>query len=54
MSTLYAAMYRPSWPAISRDLGVLTLFCLLGFTISLAVLPRLDVDEVEFILNYLQ
>jgi hypothetical protein len=54
MSTLYAAMYRPSWPAIARDLRVLTLVCLLGLTISLAVLPRLDANTVDFILNHLQ
>jgi hypothetical protein len=54
MSTLYAALYRPSWPAISRDLGILTLFCLVGLVISLAVFPQLDPDAVEFILNNLQ
>jgi len=54
MSTLYAAIYRPSRPAISRDLGVLALFCLLGLACSLAVLARLDTDTVDFILNHLQ
>jgi hypothetical protein len=47
-------MYRPSSPAISHDLGALTVFCLLGLAISLAVFSRLDADAVEFILNHLQ
>jgi hypothetical protein len=53
MSTLYAVMYRRSSPAISRDLGVVALFSLLGLTISLAVLPRLDADMIGFILDRL-
>jgi hypothetical protein len=54
MSTFYAARQRASRPAISRDVVVLTAFCLLGLLISLAVFPRLDADTAEFILNHLQ
>jgi hypothetical protein len=54
VSTLYAALSRASYPTISRDLAVLALFCLIGLTISLVVVSRLDVDAVEFILSQLQ
>jgi hypothetical protein len=54
MSTQNAVMDRPYRPAISRDVAVLILFCLLGLMISLALFPRLDPDAAEFILQHLQ
>jgi hypothetical protein len=54
MSTIYPTRHRSSWPTISREVAALTLFCLLGLVISLAVFPRLDPDAAEFILRNLQ
>jgi hypothetical protein len=54
MRTLSAVMRRAPWPAISRDLEALILFCMLGLTISAAVFLRLDADAADFILNNLQ
>jgi hypothetical protein len=54
MRTLYAAIDRAPWPALSRDLRALILFCVLGLTISVAVFSRLDPDAADFIINNLQ
>jgi hypothetical protein len=53
-TTPYAGKRRGSWPAISRDLVVLSLFYLFVLTVSLAVFPRLDTDSAEFILKQIQ
>jgi hypothetical protein len=53
MTTLYSARQQVSSPAVPRELGVVILFCLLGLTISLAMLPWLDGDTVAFIFNHL-
>ena len=52
MRTLYAARQQVSSPAVPRELRIVILFCLLGPTISLAVLPWLDGVTVGFILNH--
>jgi hypothetical protein len=46
-------MYQPYQPAISRNVWVLSGFCLLGLAISLVALQWLDADAAESILNQL-
>jgi len=54
MTTLYVAMPEVSSPTIWREFGALILLCMLGLTISLAVLPWFDADTVGFILNHVE
>jgi hypothetical protein len=54
MTTLYLARRQVSSPAATRELGIVILFCLLGLTISLAVLPWLDGATVGFVLNHVE
>jgi hypothetical protein len=54
MTTLDVAMQEVSSPTIPREFGALILFCVLGLTISLAVLPWFDGDAVDFILNHVE
>jgi hypothetical protein len=54
MTTLDVATQEVSSPTIPREFGALILFCVLGLTISLAVLPWFDADTVGFILDHVE
>jgi len=55
MQALYAATSaRASALLNSRSFDVAQLFCLLGVTISLAVIPHLDLDVLNWVLAHVE
>jgi hypothetical protein len=54
MTTLYEVMRQTESRSVPRELGIVILFCLLGLTISLAVLPGSDASSVGFVLDHLE
>jgi hypothetical protein len=54
MQGLYALSNRASAPLLSSSLDAVQLFCLLGVTISLAVILHLDVDSLSWVLAHIE
>jgi hypothetical protein len=54
MQALYAASNRASAVLLSSSLDAVQLFCLLGVTISLAVILHLDVDSLSWALAHIE
>ena len=54
MQGLYAASKRASPLLLSSNLDAVQLFCLLGVTISLAVIPHLDMDSLSWALSHIE
>jgi hypothetical protein len=54
MQGRYAASNRTSALLLSPSLDAVQLFCLLGVTISLAVILQLDMDQVNWVLSHIE
>ena len=54
MQGLYAASHRAIAPLLSPSLDAVQLFCLLGVTISIAVVVHLDVESLSWILSHIE
>jgi hypothetical protein len=50
----YAASDRASTPLLAASLDAVQLFCLLGVTISLAVIMQLDADGLNWVLSHIE
>jgi hypothetical protein len=54
MHGLYATANRATAPLLSSTLDAVQLFCLLGVTISIAVVLHLDVESLSWILSNIE
>ena len=54
MQGLNAASNRASALLLSPSLDAVQLFCLLGVTISLAVILQLDMDALNWVLSHIE
>jgi hypothetical protein len=50
----YAASNRASMPLLAASLDAVQLFCLLGVTISLAVIMQLDMEGLIWVLSHIE